>query len=241
MPDVSWDPTPDVSWDPTPVAACGEDRRSLLRTRQNSPETRAESLTSFRATNPSPSAGSEVPVNAHDLPIRVARPRGFEPLTFGSVDRRGSARFGSSKPFRLLRRANKAPEIRIAGQLDRCQLPLRVGTLAPGGERTQGPRQVRRLPLVPSGRESMRLRNARSHGMRALRMAPVCVPLRDDAGSRWRAQPVAMLEKGVIALRCPSIVGCAGTRRYERPGTRGARRASLSSVHAGDPDARDWG
>jgi hypothetical protein len=27
-----------------------------------------------------------------------ARPRGFEPLTFGSVDRRGSAKFGCSKP-----------------------------------------------------------------------------------------------------------------------------------------------
>ena len=30
----------------------------------------------------------EVPANAHDLPSHVARPRGFEPLTFGSVDRR---------------------------------------------------------------------------------------------------------------------------------------------------------
>jgi hypothetical protein len=30
----------------------------------------------------------ELPANAHDLPSGVARPRGFEPLTFGSVDRR---------------------------------------------------------------------------------------------------------------------------------------------------------
>jgi hypothetical protein len=33
----------------------------------------------------------EVPANAHDRPSRVARPRGFEPLTFGSVDRRSNA------------------------------------------------------------------------------------------------------------------------------------------------------
>ena len=32
--------------------------------------------------------GNEVPANAHGLPSREARPRGFEPLTFGSVDRR---------------------------------------------------------------------------------------------------------------------------------------------------------
>jgi hypothetical protein len=36
-----------------------------------------------------PRAGrTEVPANAHDLPSRGARPRGFEPLTFGSVDGR---------------------------------------------------------------------------------------------------------------------------------------------------------
>jgi hypothetical protein len=37
---------------------------------------------------PDLSSRNEVPVNAHDLPSLVARPRGFEPLTFGSVDRR---------------------------------------------------------------------------------------------------------------------------------------------------------
>src|SRR5256885_4293696 len=31
-------------------------------------------------------AGKEASAGAHDLPSPVARPRGFEPLTFGSVD-----------------------------------------------------------------------------------------------------------------------------------------------------------
>jgi hypothetical protein len=35
-------------------------------------------------------AWDEAPANAHDLPSRVARPRGFEPLTFGSVAGRPS-------------------------------------------------------------------------------------------------------------------------------------------------------
>jgi hypothetical protein len=39
----------------------------------------------------------EAPANAHDLPSPVARPRGFEPLTFGSVDRPSCAR-KSCKP-----------------------------------------------------------------------------------------------------------------------------------------------
>ena len=90
-----------------------------------------------------------------------ARPRGFEPLTFGSVDRRGSARFGSSKPYSGTRCAKKAPENQNRRPVDRRQLPLRVGTLAPGGERAQGPRQLRRLPLVLGGRLSPRPLDAR--------------------------------------------------------------------------------
>jgi hypothetical protein len=34
---------------------------------------------------------NESPAHAHDLPSPEARPRGFEPLTFGSVDRRSTA------------------------------------------------------------------------------------------------------------------------------------------------------
>jgi len=47
--------------------------------------------------------------------IQVARPRGFEPLTFGSVDRRGSARFGSSKPNAGSQVAKKSPESQDRG------------------------------------------------------------------------------------------------------------------------------
>jgi hypothetical protein len=51
-----------------------------------------------------------------------ARPRGFEPLTFGSVDRRGSAKFGSSKPDEAPRVAESRPKVRIALQLVRRRL-----------------------------------------------------------------------------------------------------------------------
>jgi hypothetical protein len=39
-----------------------------------------------------------------------ARPTGFEPVTFGSVDRRGWAKFGSTEPNLLVGGAKKAPE-----------------------------------------------------------------------------------------------------------------------------------
>ena len=56
----------------------------------HSPETR-QKLGQNRSRTSEPrtrvmSARDEVPANAHDLPTQVARPRGFEPLTFGSVD-----------------------------------------------------------------------------------------------------------------------------------------------------------
>ena len=51
----------------------------------------------------------------------VTRPRGFEPLTFGSVDRRLRREFGSSKPNSRGRVARKSPEIK---NRDRCR---RVG------------------------------------------------------------------------------------------------------------------
>src|SRR3954464_15923413 len=57
------------------------DPRALAR---NSPEI-AHGLRSYEL---SPRAAEPSPGDTHELPSRVARPRGFEPLTFGSVDRR---------------------------------------------------------------------------------------------------------------------------------------------------------
>src|SRR5829696_6150516 len=48
--------------------------------------------------------------------ILKARPRGFEPLTFGSVDRGLGDSFGSSKPNRVPKGAKNAPENRNCGQ-----------------------------------------------------------------------------------------------------------------------------
>jgi hypothetical protein len=53
-------------------------RQKISRNRSRASEPRIEVL----------SARNEVPAKAHGLPSRVTRPRGFEPLTFGSVDRR---------------------------------------------------------------------------------------------------------------------------------------------------------
>jgi hypothetical protein len=70
----------------TPVDASGE---RCLEPPPNSPKTRQKlSQNRSRASEPrtrSLSVGTEVPGNAHHLPSRVTRPRGFEPLTFGSV------------------------------------------------------------------------------------------------------------------------------------------------------------
>src|SRR5665648_357197 len=77
-----------------------------------------------------PSGVRHQPEIPYSTGVRVARPREFEPLTFGSVA------------------AKMAPEHRNRGQFDRRQLALGVGTLAPRGERAQGPRQVRRLLVV---------------------------------------------------------------------------------------------
>jgi len=66
-------------------------------------------------------------------------------------------------------------KIGIGGQLDRPQPPLRVGTLAPGGERAQGPRQVRRPPLVLRG--SVRRGDWAVAGERFGGGAGVCEPL----------------------------------------------------------------
>jgi hypothetical protein len=55
--------------------------------RQKSRQSQNRSGASERRTR-AVRAREEVPANAHELPSQVARPRGFEPLTFGSVDRR---------------------------------------------------------------------------------------------------------------------------------------------------------
>jgi hypothetical protein len=60
---------------------------------------RRERLPAFRRFLPPPS------------PARPARPRGFEPLTFGSVDRRLRRENGSSKPNPGSKCARNAPEI----------------------------------------------------------------------------------------------------------------------------------
>jgi hypothetical protein len=71
-----------------------ENRRRISAAKpcENSPETRQKvgqnrSQASERRTAAA-RARNEVPANTHDLPNQVTRPRGFEPLTFGSVDRR---------------------------------------------------------------------------------------------------------------------------------------------------------
>jgi len=56
----------------------------------------------------------------------TARPRGFEPLTFGSVDRRGTAKCGSTKPNSGCGGARKAPENRNRGRIRRAP-PTRLG------------------------------------------------------------------------------------------------------------------
>jgi hypothetical protein len=69
--------------------ACRRGRRRPSEPPPNSPKTRQKlGQNHSRASEPRtrvPSTGIEVPGNAHYLPSRVTRPRGFEPLTFGSV------------------------------------------------------------------------------------------------------------------------------------------------------------
>jgi hypothetical protein len=62
-------------------------------------------------------------------PFRGARPRGFEPLTFGSVDRGVRDELGSSKPNLPPKGAKNAPEIETGG---------RAGE-RPGGETSAAP------------------------------------------------------------------------------------------------------
>src|SRR5215207_8628529 len=81
--------------------------------------------------------------------IPVARPRGFEPLTFGSVDRGVRDKFGSNKPNLALKGAKNAPESRDRGQ--------------DGGE-SHEPKRPRPPPLkVPALRDG----HACSRGKRA--------------------------------------------------------------------------
>lgn len=52
--------------------------------------------------------------------LSEARPRGFEPLTFGSVDRRLARRFGSIEPFSLVSLARNSPETRRSSAERHC-------------------------------------------------------------------------------------------------------------------------
>ena len=116
----------------SPSLPLGETRRrrwsrTARRCAKKSPENRPESLTSFRATNCGVRARGKLPANAHKLPRDVARPRGFEPLTFGSVDR-SSTSFATSPPHRLT-----APPL-LRGRLARSQQPWSAhGRTAPAG------------------------------------------------------------------------------------------------------------
>jgi hypothetical protein len=68
-------------------------------------------------------------------PSEQARPRGFEPLTFGSVERRGSAESGSSKPNLAPQVAKKSPRSQNRGQFDRRQLAGLAGGHARSSQR----------------------------------------------------------------------------------------------------------
>ena len=61
-----------------PAIASPKSRQKIAQNRSRASERRTRD----------PGNENELPANVHDLPSRVARPRGFEPLTFGSVDRR---------------------------------------------------------------------------------------------------------------------------------------------------------
>ena len=67
-----------VAADPARLGVRQKVRQKIAQNRSRASERRTTDL----------SIRDEVPVNAHDLQRPVARPRGFEPLTFGSVDRR---------------------------------------------------------------------------------------------------------------------------------------------------------
>jgi hypothetical protein len=169
---------------------------------------RARPDTSFRATDRHLRWLRRRPCNAHDPLSDEARPRGFEPLTFGSVDRGDSARFGSSKPFRSLRCARKAPENQNRRPARPPPPALEVGTLAPGGGRAEGPRQVRRLPLVRCGRLFLGPRRARSQRESSSPSLPA--PRNPQCPVAWEAGLAACMARGC----CPANAMAAHGARY---------------------------
>jgi hypothetical protein len=84
--------------------------------------TRRSSCDRCASADPGWSGASLVPTRSHPASraaephrrtwlsraLSATRPRGFEPLTFGSVDRRGSAKFGSNKPNTVAQVAKKS-------------------------------------------------------------------------------------------------------------------------------------
>jgi hypothetical protein len=110
------------------------------------------------------SAERKVPANADaGGPLRSpaeARPRGFEPLTFGSVDRRGRARFGSTKPNSGSHVAKKSPEIQNRGHYP----PRRAVGWPCGGGRLL----VRRAGIRSASRQAPTPRPEQARGGRGL-------------------------------------------------------------------------
>jgi hypothetical protein len=140
--------------------------------------------------------------------------------------RGGSARFGSSKPFRALRCARKAPENRNRARSDgRHQLALTLAMRAPRGERAPGPAPSRRLLVVQRERRRpahsllhrcrRRLSDtylaSRCREPRPQRM-PASPRLPSRARRRSRLRRGARPRESTVANR-PELDPCAGSMR----------------------------
>jgi prevent-host-death family protein len=105
-------------------------------------------------------------------------------VTFGSVDRRDRATFGSSKPNAGSQVAQKSPEIQNRGHIHRVeQLAGRAaGDACSYGERAYDPPHVRHLLLVLSRRVADE-RSGRSHpGESSRGCVAAASPVRAEAG-----------------------------------------------------------
>jgi hypothetical protein len=130
---------------------------------------------SYRPEAPAPSC-TATPIG--NLPSRVARPRGFEPLTFGSVGQLGRARFGSGKPNSGPQRRPKSPTRQNRSLFDR---PWRLAL-----------HMRRSLRANRSGLVGAAFDRRRAIALRA-RSSSVATrgPTRTRAPVGWRAQPWA--------------------------------------------------